>query len=221
MTSRLVRVLLADDHILVRGGIRRILESQPGVQVLAEASDGPSAIAMAAQHPEADVLVLDLTMPGLDGHEVLKAVKASRPALKVIVLTMHAGHEYVTRAVRGGADAYLLKDSAVQDLVAAIDAVLAGRSYFSPAAQARLAGMVRGEATAAEGTPTLTDRERDVLRGLARGHSSRVMAADLGISVRTVETHRAHIMQKFGVKSVALLIQAALRAGLIDSLDAQ
>lgn len=215
MSARTVRVLLADDHTLVRGGIRRLLESRPGVQVLAEAADGPTALAIVARHPEADVLVLDLTMPGLDGHEVLKAVKARRSPLKVVVLTMHAGHEYVTRAVRAGADAYLLKDSAVQDLAAAVDAVMAGGSYFSPAAQARLAGLVRGDAAAA-GAPPLTERERDVLRGLARGQSSREVAAELGISVRTVETHRAHIMQKFGVKSVALLIQAALRAGLID-----
>lgn len=221
MRPRLVRVLLADDHPLVRGGIRRILEGRPGVQVLAEASDGPSALALVDAHPDADVLVLDLTMPGLDGHEVLKTAKALRPALKVVVLTMHAGREYVTRAVRGGADAYLLKDSAVQDLVTAIDAVLAGRSYFSPAVQDRLAGVVRGGAASAEGVPPLTDRERDVLRGLARGQSSRAVAGALGISVRTVETHRAHIMQKFAVKSVALLIQAALRAGLIDPLDPQ
>lgn len=217
MSGPTVRVLLADDHTLVRSGIRRILEGQPGVLVLGEAADGPSALALVDRHPEADVLVLDLTMPGLDGHEVLTAVKAQHPALKVVVLTMHASHEYVSRAVRAGADAYLLKDSAVQDLEAAIDAVLAGRSYFSPAIQARLAGLVRGATIGDTArTPILTDRERDVLRGLARGGSSRDVAADLGIGVRTVETHRANIMQKLGVKSVALLIQAALREGLID-----
>jgi len=220
MTGRTLRVLLADDHTLVRGGIRRILESQPGVLVVDEAADGPSALAMVGEHPDADVLVVDLTMPGLDGNDVLRAAKVMAPALKVIVLTMHAGHEYVARAVRGGADAYLLKDSAVQDLVAALEAVTAGRSYFSPAIQARMAGLLRGDTAAASRTPALTDREREVLRALARGLSSREVAAELGISVRTVETHRANIMQKFGVKSLALLIQAALRDGLLDGLDA-
>lgn len=219
MTAATVGVLLADDHTLVRGGIRRILESQPGVRVLAEAADGHGALALVDAHPEADILVLDLTMPGLDGNAVLLAAKARRPSLKVVVLTMHAGHEYVTRALKGGADAYLLKDSAVQDLVAALEAVMAGRSYFSPAVQARLAGLVRGEAGPASPAPSLTEREREVLRGLARGGSSREVAADLGISVRTVETHRANIMQKFGVKSMALLIQAAMREGLLDGLD--
>jgi len=217
MSIRQARVLLADDHTLVRGGIRRILEGQPGIAVLAEAADGREALARLGEHPEADILVLDLTMPGLDGHDVLKAAKAMRPELKVIVLTMHAGQEYVMRAVRGGADAYLLKDSAVQDLVAAIDAVLAGGSYFSPAIQERLAGLLRGDTRSTPQAPALTEREREVLRGLARGLSSRELAAELGISARTVETHRANIMQKFGVKSVALLIQAAMREGLLGT----
>lgn len=219
MTARAVRVLLADDHTLVRGGIRRILEGQPGVQVLAEAADGEAALALVREHPEADILVVDLTMPGLDGNEVLKAAKALRPDLKVVVLTMHAGQEYVVRAMRGGADAYLLKDSAVQDLMAAVDAVLDGRSFFSPAIQARMADLLRGEGRTAPHAPVLTDREREVLRALARGLSSREAAAEFGISVRTVETHRANIMQKFGVKSVALLIQAAIREGLLEGIE--
>ncbi len=220
-TPRQARVLLADDHTLVRGGIRRILEGQSGIAVLAEAADGASALAALADHPEANLLVLDLTMPGLDGNDVLKAAKARRPDLKVVVLTMHAGQEYVMRAVRGGADAYLLKDSAVQDLVTAIDAVLAGRSYFSPAIQERLAGLLRGAARGTGQTPSLTEREREVLRGLARGLSSRELAEELGISARTVETHRANIMQKLNVKSVALLIQVAMREGLLDELGSR
>lgn len=217
MTGRHARVLLADDHTLVRGGIRRILEGQPGIEVVEEAADGEAALAALAAHPDADILVLDLTMPGLDGHDVLTAAKALYPDLKIIVLTMHAGQEYVMRAVRGGADAYLLKDSAVQDLVTAIDAVLAGGSYFSPAIQERLAGLLRGGTRSTPQAPVLTGREREVLRGLARGLSNRELAAALGISARTVETHRANIMQKFGVKSVALLIQAAMREGLLDA----
>ncbi|WP_291985132.1 response regulator transcription factor [Luteitalea sp.] len=215
MTTRAVRVLLADDHTLVRAGIRRILESQPGIEVLAEAADGAGVLDLVQTH-DADVLVLDLKMPGLDGIDVLRAVKAAHPAVKVVVVTMFEAREYVARAMRHGADAYLLKDSAVQDLVAAIDAVTAGSSYFSPAIQVQMAELLRGEAAAPSGAQLLTNREREVLAWLARGLSSKEVAAQLDISVRTVETHRANLMQKLGVKSVALLIQVALREGLLD-----
>jgi DNA-binding NarL/FixJ family response regulator len=210
-----IRVLLTDDHTLVRSGIRRILEGQAGVEVVAEAADGDAALDL-VRRTDADVLVLDLKMPGADGVEVLRAAKAVRPALKVIILTMHAGQEYVARAVRAGADAYLLKDSAVQDLVAAVEAVVAGRSYFSPAIQEQLAGLVRGGNDVPSRAQALTDREREVLAWLARGLSSREVAHELDISVRTVETHRANLMHKLGVKSVAVLIQVAIREGIID-----
>lgn len=216
--TRSVRVLLADDHTLVRAGVRRILESQPGVTVVAEAADGPGALALVAEH-EADVLVLDLKMPGLDGIEVLRSVKSSHPALKVVVVTMFEAREYVARAVKLGADAYLLKDSAVQDLTAALDSVMAGRSYFSPAIQAQMAELLRSDGAQVTGGQLLTDREREVLGWLARGLSSREVAQRLDISVRTVETHRANLMHKLGVKSVALLIQVALREGLLDPSD--
>ncbi len=210
-----IRVLLADDHTLVRTGIRRILEGNPGMEVVAEAADGPAALAIATE-VDADVLVLDLKMPGSDGVEVLRAVKEARPGLKVIILTMHDGREYVARAVRGGADAYLLKDSAVQDLVAAVEAVAAGGSYFSPAVQTQLADLLRGEGNEPARVQVLTDREREVLGWLARGLSSREVALELDISVRTVESHRANLMQKLGVKSVALLIQVAIREGILE-----
>jgi len=137
------RVLLADDHTLVRAGVRRILEAQAGFAVVGEVADGHAALAALKTQP-ADVLVLDLTMPGGDGFDVLRRAKTIRPELKVLVLTMHASPEYVSRAVREGADGYLLKDSAVQDLVAAIQAVMAGREYYSPPVQRELSAMVRG-----------------------------------------------------------------------------
>lgn len=216
MTGRRVRVLLADDHTLVRSGIRKILEGQTGFEVIAEAADGAVALQLVRRHTEADVLVLDLKMPGADGIDVLRAAKAIRPELKVIVLTMHAGREYVARAVKGGADAYLLKDSAVQDLVAAVDAVVAGQTYFSPVIQQQLAGLLRSAGQTSTGTPMLTDREREVLSWLARGLSSKEVANQLDISVRTVETHRANLMHKLGVKSVAVLVQVAIREGMLD-----
>jgi two-component system response regulator NreC len=216
MSARTLRILLADDHTLVRAGIRRILEGQPGLEVVAEADDGAAALeGMRKSAP--DIAVLDLKMPGAERLDLVRAAKALRPAMKVIVLTMHAGPEYVARAVRGGADAYLLKDSAVQDLVAAVEAVAAGRSYFSPPIQQQIAGLLRTGSAVAPGRPTLTDREREVLTWLARGLSSRQVADELAISVRTVETHRANLMHKLGVKSVALLIQVAIRDGMIDA----
>jgi DNA-binding NarL/FixJ family response regulator len=209
-------VILADDHTLVRAGIRRILEARPGFEVVAEASDGRAAIE-AVRRSVADVLVLDLNMAGLDGIAVLAAAKADRPALKVVVLTMHTGREYVSRAIEGGADAYLLKDSAVQDLATAIDEVLAGRPYYSPAIQQQMLELLRsgGDPTAA-GVGGLTDREREVLALVAKGLSTKEIATNLRISARTVETHRANLMRKLGVKSVALLTQVAIREGIVE-----
>jgi DNA-binding NarL/FixJ family response regulator len=209
-------VILADDHTLVRAGIRRILEAQPGFEVVAEASDGRAAIE-AVRRSVADVLVLDLNMAGLDGIAVLAAAKADRPALKVVVLTMHTGREYVSRAIEGGADAYLLKDSAVQDLATAIDEVLADRPYYSPAIQQQMRELLRsgGDPTAA-GVGGLTDREREVLALVAKGLSTKEIATNLRISARTVETHRANLMRKLGVKSVALLTQVAIREGIVE-----
>jgi DNA-binding NarL/FixJ family response regulator len=166
------------------------------------------------------VLVLDLNMPGMGGLDALPPIKLAQPSLKVVVLSMHSGREYVARAMKGGADAYLLKDSAVQDLVAAVEAVLVGRSYFSPSIQALMAELLRGETREPARATTLTDREREVLGWLARGLSSKEVARRLDISVRTVETHRANLMHKLGVKSVELLIQVALREGIIEPTQA-
>lgn len=215
MTAAPIRVVLADDHTLVRSGIRRILEAHPGFEVVGEAADGEEAIALVRQTLP-DVIVLDLNMPGLGGLDALPPLKLAQPSLKVVVLSMHAGREYVARAMKGGANAYLLKDSAVQDLVAAVEAVLVGQSYFSPSIQALMAELIRGDSKEPARGTTLTDREREVLGWLARGLSSKEVARRLDISVRTVETHRANLMHKLGVKSVALLIQVALREGIID-----
>jgi DNA-binding NarL/FixJ family response regulator len=142
MTTTPIRVLLADDHTLVRSGIRRILETEPNLLVVDEAADGLAAITI-VRKTEADVLVLDLKMEGADGIEVLRIAKSERPDLKVLVLTMHAGREYVARAMHEGADAYLLKDSAAQDLVAAIQAVTSGRAFYSPAIQQLMGELLR------------------------------------------------------------------------------
>jgi DNA-binding NarL/FixJ family response regulator len=210
------RVLLADDHTLVRAGVRKILEAHPGFTVVGEVADGRAAIAALKEQP-VDVLVLDLTMPGVDGFEVLRRARSVRPEIKVLVLTMHASAEYVARAVREGADGYLLKDSAVQDLVAAIEAVMAGREYYSPPVQRELSDMVRGNSGTKRRTEPITDREREVLKLVAEGLSTKEIANRLDISTRTVETHRANLMRKLGLHSVARLTQYAIREGLIDA----
>ncbi|HEX8031279.1 MAG TPA: response regulator transcription factor [Vicinamibacterales bacterium] len=214
MSAHRARVILADDHTLVRAGIRRILEAQPELTVVAEAADGASALEALAAN-ETDVLVLDLNMnvSGLEGIDVLRRCKREFPDLKVVILTMHAGREYVSRALAEGADGYLLKDSAVQDLGAAIDAVMGGGTYFSPAIQQQMAEMVRDGHR--QGLQVLTDREREVLTLIARGLSTKEIASSLDIGQRTVETHRANLMRKLGVKSVALLTQVAIREGIV------
>ncbi len=215
MTPRKTRVMLADDHALVRAGLRRLLESQPDLTVCGEEADGESAL-KALKTAMPDVLVLDLTMPGIDGFEVLRRAKKAEPDLKVLVLTMHANPEYVQRAITEGADGYLLKDSAVQDLVAAIDAVSEGRAYYSPQIHARLAEILRaGKETEPRPLDVLTDREREVLKLVAEGLATKEIAARLDISGRTVETHRANIMRKLDLRSVARLTQFAIREGLV------
>lgn len=217
MSTAKTRVMLTDDHALVRAGLRRLLESQPDLLVCGEEADGEAALrALPAAKPE--VLVLDLTMPGLDGFEVLRRAKRAFPELKVLVLTMHANPEYVQRAITDGADGYLLKDSAVQDLVAAIDAVRSGRAYYSPQIQARLAEILRsGKETEPRPLDVLTEREREVLKLVAEGLATKEIADRLGISGRTVETHRANLMRKLDLHSVARLTQFAIREGLVQA----
>lgn len=211
-----MRVLLADDHTLVRAGVRKILDAQPRVEVVEEVASGDEALRVLGTTP-IDVLVLDLTMPGLDGFEVLRRAKESHPDLKVLVLTMHSDPEYVERAVHRGADGYLLKDSAVNDLVAGIEAVASGRAYYSPAVQRSLSEMVRGKSSAPSALDTLTEREREVLKMVAEGLTTKEIASRLDISIRTVESHRANLMRKLDLRSVARLTQFAIKEGLVES----
>jgi DNA-binding NarL/FixJ family response regulator len=215
VTTAPVRVLLADDHTLVRAGVRRILEGDSRFVVIGEAANGGQALEAVRRAP-ADVLILDLSMPGKDGFEVLAEARTTRPELKILVLSMHANSEVVARAVREGADGYLLKDSAVQELVSAIEAVTSGRPYFAPAVQRTMSGLL-GAPSAVSPLALLTEREREVLRLVAEGLSSKEIGARLDISVRTVETHRSNLMRKLELNSVARLTQFAIRAGLLGS----
>jgi DNA-binding NarL/FixJ family response regulator len=208
-------VLIADDHPLVRAGVRKVLEQQPLVTVVGEAGDGEEALKM-LRELDPDLLVLDLNMPNRDGFAVLREARDAAPGVRILVLTMHASVEYVVRAVREGADGYLLKDTAVLDLAAAIESVTAGRPYYSEPAQRSLADSLRRPADESSRLARLTAREREVLAGVARGQTTKEMASEFSISTRTVETHRAAIMRKLDIRSVALLTQFAIREGLVE-----
>jgi DNA-binding NarL/FixJ family response regulator len=210
---------VVDDHVVVREGLRHVLGTDGGFEVVGEAGTGADALALAVRC-RPDVVLLDLTMPGMSGLEVTAALRAQLPDARVLVLSMHAQDEYVVAAVRGGAHGYVLKDAGPAELRAAIRAVHAGAGYFSPAVAGRLGAAVRGEAQAAvprDRLERLTPREREVLAFVASGLTNRDIAARLGISPRTVESHRESVMKKLSLRSVADLTRFALQSGLIDA----
>jgi DNA-binding NarL/FixJ family response regulator len=211
-----IRVLVADDHMIVRTGIRHILESETGFEVVGEAANGAEALSLAAElHP--DVVVLDISMPGESGLKVAARLRSSSPEPRVLILSMHDNAEYVLESVRAGAHGYLLKDTAATELRSAIRAVCRGESYFSPPVAGRLRDALRGGHPTPAGTlELLTGREREVLLGVARGRTNKEIAAELGISHRTVETHRESLMRKLQIRTVAELTRFALGAGLVE-----
>jgi DNA-binding NarL/FixJ family response regulator len=214
MTADLIRVIVADDHMIVRTGIRHVLESEPGFQVIGEAANGAEAVALAEKlHP--DVVVLDISMPDESGLEVAARLSGIAGAPRVLILSMHNNPEYVLESVRAGANGYLLKDTAATELRTAIRAVCRGESYFSPPVASRLSAAVRGDAHAS-GLDQLTGREREVLLGVVRGRTNKEIAATLGISHRTVETHRESLMRKLQIRTVAELTRFALSAGIVQ-----
>lgn len=210
----MIRVLLADDHAIVRTGLREILESAGDIVVAAEASNGHDALAK-ARETELDVAVLDLSMPGRSGIELIKLIKAERPRLKVLVLSMHSEEQYAVRAVKSGASGYLTKESAPDELVAAIRRIAGGGAYISPETAERL---VLDSGTAGEGLPHthLSNREYEVFRMIVSGKSITDIGAALNLSVKTISTHKARILQKMSVSSEAELVRYAVKHRLID-----
>jgi two-component system response regulator NreC len=212
-----IRILLADDHTVMRAGLRLLLEREPGLQVVGEAADGHQAVTMAEEH-KPDVAVIDVGMPKLNGIEATRQITAKRPETAVVILSMHSDESYVLRALKAGAKAYLLKDSAEADLIRAVRSVGEGKSFFSPAvSRVLLEDYVnqlkqRGEEDSYE---LLTGREREILQLLAEGRANKDVANLLNISLYTVETHRAHILQKLGLHTVPELILYAVRKGII------
>lgn len=212
-----VRILLADDHNVMRNGLRLLLERQPNLAVVGEAADGRETVRLAeALHP--DVVVMDIGMPNLNGIEATRQIVGSKPETAIVILSMHSDESYVIRALKAGARAYLLKDSAEGDLIAAIHAISDGKSFFSPAISRILVEdyMRQLEQKNVEDTyELLTAREREILQLLAEGKTNKEAAAMLNLSVYTVETHRTHILQKLNLHNVPELILYAVRKGII------
>lgn len=210
-----IRVLLADDHTLVRAGIRGLVANLPDVEVVGEAGDGHEALRLAETlHP--DVVLLDIGMPGLNGLEVTARLTKLDPMIRVVILSMHISEEYVLQALRAGAAGYLLKGSAVAELEVAIRAVVRGDSYLSPAVSKRVVDdYVSRTSGAADPLAALTPRQREILQLVAEGHTSKDIAQRLGLSYRTVETHRNQLMKRLGISDLTGLVRLAVRVGLI------
>ena len=209
-----IRVVLVDDHAILRSGLRRVLDAEPDIEVVGEAESADRAVFEAISN-KPDVVVMDLMMPGKSGIEGMPAVLQAVPEVKVLVLSMQDDPRYVREAFEVGAAGYVLKEAADTEVVGAIRAVAAGESYVHPALGARLVAAEAQERKRAEADP-LSEREREVLRLLALGHTNQEIAKMLYISVRTAETHRAHIMQKLRLSSRAELVRYALENGLIE-----
>jgi DNA-binding NarL/FixJ family response regulator len=213
-----VRILLADDHTVMRAGLRLLLERHENFEVVGEAADGREAVEIATEQ-KPDVVVMDVAMPHLNGVEAARQILTRNPDIAIVMLSMHSDESYVLRSLKAGARGYLLKDSAEADLIAAIQAIIEGRSFFSPGVRALLKEdyIYRLQKFGADDTyELLTAREREVLQLVAEGRSNKEVASLLGLSLYTVETHRTHILQKLNLHSVPELILYAVRKGIIS-----
>jgi DNA-binding NarL/FixJ family response regulator len=211
-----VRVLLADDHTLVRAGLRKLLESIAGFAVVGEAGDGTTLLAL-AHDLQPQLVLMDIAMPGLNGLEATARLLKSWPNIRVLILSMHQNEEYVRQALRHGAVAYLLKDAAPLELELALNAVLRGETYLSPAVSKGVVQdyvqRLRGEPVPAE---ALSPRQREVLQLIAEGQSTKEIARRLNLSVKTVETHRSGLMRQLDIHEIAGLVRYAMRCGLVS-----
>ncbi len=214
--KRLLHILLADDHTILRAGLRLVIEKEPGLAVIAEAADGRTAVQLAAAI-QPHLAVIDIAMPELNGIEATRQILAASPKTAIVILSMHSDETYILRALRAGALAYLLKDSAEADLISAIGAVAAGRSFFSP----KVTELLRGDhvrklrsSDREDSFELLSPREREILQLIGEGWANKEIANRLHLSVYTVETHRARILEKLDLHSAAELILYAVRKGI-------
>ena len=212
----MIRVLVADDHTMVRQSLVSVLAASGACEVVGEAANGLEAVEQALRL-RPDVAVVDISMPGLNGIEVVRRLHAEIPATRTLVLTMHEEDEYVLHVVRAGASGYLLKDSAVSELIQAVRDVHAGRRHFGPSAARVLADAVlQPQADPGDPYGRLTSREREIFHLVAEGATSKEVARRLEISVKTAENHRASILDKIGARNTAELVRYAVRKGLLD-----
>ena len=212
-----VRVLLADDHELVRSGLRALVEKLPDVEVVGDTGDGREAVELIGRC-RPDVVLMDIAMPGLNGLEATAEIQKTSPRTRVVILSMHAGTEYVAEALHAGASGYLLKSSAPDELGLALAAVARGELWLSPRVSLPVVPD-RHEQRALRGKPraALTPRQRETLRLIAEGKSTKQIAAILGVSVKTIETHRAHLMDRLEIYDVAGLVRYAIRHGIVQA----
>jgi two-component system, NarL family, response regulator NreC len=213
-----LRILVGDDHTLVRQGFRKILEERPDWEVVAEASDGRDSVRQALSVMP-DVAILDIGMPLLNGIEATRQIVRRSSTIRVLILSMHSAEAYIIQALKAGASGYMLKDSADTDLIRGVAAIAAGKSFFSPAvAKVMLDDYVRhlAEKGIADRFSSLSEREREIFQLIAEGHSNKGIAELLSVSPATVETHRAHILQKLDVHNTAELVLYAVRRGVIS-----
>jgi DNA-binding NarL/FixJ family response regulator len=211
-----LRVLLADDHPIFRAGVRSLMDSQLSAEVVAEVEDGVGAVE-AALTQKPDVVVIDVSMPGMNGLDATRRITNEAPEVKVLCLSMHSDRRFVDAALRSGARGYLLKECALEELVGAIHAVVAGQIYVSSRLTDAVLTGYRAEGGVPSALDLLTPREREVLQLLAEGHSAQDIAARLYVSVKTIGTHREHLMQKLGTRSLAGLTKFAIREGLTSA----
>jgi len=209
----LIRVAIADDHAIVRAGLRALIAGEPDMVLAAEAGNGEQAIAVAVQQ-RIDVFLMDLGMPGMDGVEAIARLRTASPATRVLVLSMHGTPEYVRPALRAGAAGYVVKGAGLDDLLVAIRAVHAGYHHFDQAALSAMQDVPPGHACT-DDVESLTPREREVLRMVAMGHTNRSIAEALGVSPKTIDAHRTNLMRKLGIHDAQGLTRLAMRAGLL------
>jgi len=211
-----IRVLLVDDHALVRAGIRSLLEKLAGLEVVAEAGDGLEALRLVAEH-HPQVVLMDIAMPELNGLEATRRLAQDSPDVPVIILSIYSDEEHVYQALQAGASGYLLKDAAIAELEMAIRAVAQGETYLSPPiSKPVILEYVRRTNARPGSTERLSPRQEQILKLMAKGHSMKQIAFDLGISVKTVETHRSALMARIGIRDIAGLVRYALKNGLIE-----
>ncbi len=211
----MIKIILADDHTLLRAGIRSLLEKMPGTEVVGEAADGREALNL-VKALQPNVVLMDIAMSGLNGLEATERMAREFPQVRVIILSMHANEEYVLQTLRAGAAGYLLKDAATAELELAIQAVTRGDTYLSPAISRRVIeeylGRTNGQKNQFE---QLTPRQREILQLIAEGRTTKEMAFTLNLSVKTIETHRAQLMGRLGIHDVPGLVRHAMRMGLV------